>query len=79
MRCLVFAVASLPALGAAGCAGPAFPRGAERCRSPSYEADYAWYRGTGESPEDLRPLSREELEQEYLKKHAHVAERRKER
>ena len=30
-----------------------------------YDADYARYRGTGESAEDLQPLTRAELEQEY--------------
>ena len=30
-----------------------------------YDVDYARYRGTGESEEDLQPLSRAELEQEY--------------
>ena|SRR5437660_605075 len=29
------------------------------------EADYARYRGTGESAEDLKPLTRADLEREY--------------
>jgi hypothetical protein len=38
---------------------------AVQARSASYDADYARSRGTGESEEDLQPLSRAELEREY--------------
>jgi hypothetical protein len=36
-----------------------------RALCASYDADYARYRGTGESAEDLKPRTREELEQEH--------------
>jgi hypothetical protein len=62
----LFAVAALHAFGAVtGCADLARHLEAERTASPSPEADYAHYRGTGESAEDLKPLTRAELEREY--------------
>jgi hypothetical protein len=62
----LFTVAALHAFGAVtGWADQAGYLDARQARSAYYEADYARYRGTGESAEDLKPLSRAELEQEY--------------
>jgi hypothetical protein len=63
---VLFALAALAAFRAVnGCADLAWHHEAARALSASSDADYARYRGTGESAEDLQPLTRAELEQEY--------------
>jgi hypothetical protein len=66
MGYVLLAVAALHAFGAITTwAGLARHPEAGRTASASPEADYARYRGTGESAEDLQPLTRAELEREY--------------
>src|SRR3954468_12305015 len=55
-------------VGMAALAGPGGLGGcreAERTRSATYDNDYAWFRGTGDSPEDLRPPTPEEPRRSY--------------
>ena len=66
MGFVLFAAAVLQAFGAAtGCSSLAQLGVAWWAQAAACEADYARYRGTGESAEDLKPLTRAELEQQY--------------
>jgi hypothetical protein len=51
--------------GLSGAGGLGDCREAERTRSATYDDDYDLFRGTGDSPEDLRPLTLEELRRSY--------------
>jgi hypothetical protein len=62
---VLFTVAALHAFGAITTwADLAQHLGAEHTAQAPSDADYVRYRGTGESAEDLQPLTRAELEQE---------------
>jgi hypothetical protein len=66
MGYVLFAVAALHAFGAVtGWADLARHVEVERALCACSDADCARYRGTGESAEDLQPLTRAELEREY--------------